>query len=142
MPQLVGMSCVVCGKRVSSELDARFCRSCGYPVHDACAVPPPEPGPARRCRTCGASSLVADRLVRERDEQEDAWRRAAPPPPPHDIDRYLAVYRAGTFFLGAFIGVVASIILFSQGEPAGIAALAGAIGFTFFGVLIYRGRPR
>ena len=50
MSQLVGRNCVRCGDRIPSELDARFCRACGSPVHDRCAVPADGVG----CSGCGA----------------------------------------------------------------------------------------
>jgi hypothetical protein len=36
MQQLVGQSCVLCGRRITSELDARFCPVCKKPIHDGC----------------------------------------------------------------------------------------------------------
>ena len=51
MSQLVGQNCVRCGERIPSELDARFCRTCGSPVHDRCARPSVEAG----CPACGAA---------------------------------------------------------------------------------------
>jgi hypothetical protein len=52
MPQLVGTNCAICRARISNELDARFCRECGHPRHDACARPPEQPTGAH-CRECG-----------------------------------------------------------------------------------------
>lgn len=49
--QLVGQNCVHCGERISCELDGRFCRSCGSPIHDKCT----RPGNATGCSTCGAA---------------------------------------------------------------------------------------
>jgi len=48
--QLVGQNCARCGEGVRSELDARFCRQCGSPVHDHCMTPANGEG----CPTCGA----------------------------------------------------------------------------------------
>ena len=56
--QLVGKNCIRCGERVSGELDSRFCRECGWPVHDRCAVPA-EGG----CPLCGAGVLPVNRTV-------------------------------------------------------------------------------
>jgi hypothetical protein len=49
--QLVGMNCVRCGERIPDELDSRFCRGCGWPVHNRCAVSA-EGG----CTECGAGA--------------------------------------------------------------------------------------
>lgn len=54
MPQLVGANCVLCRERISNELDARFCRACGYPRHDRCAHPPEQPAETL-CNECGAT---------------------------------------------------------------------------------------
>lgn len=57
MQQLVGHDCIHCGKRISCEPEARFCRVCGNAVHNACM----RPGPAEEWRTicvqCGASRI-------------------------------------------------------------------------------------
>jgi len=53
--QLVGQNCVRCAGRIPHELDSRFCRGCGSPVHDRCAVPAPSGG----CPVCGAGASAA-----------------------------------------------------------------------------------
>lgn len=55
-PQLVGQTCVHCGKRIPSEIDGRFCETCGAPAHDACL----RPGAGTGCRTCGAAAGAAE----------------------------------------------------------------------------------
>jgi hypothetical protein len=57
MPQLVGQNCVHCGQRIAGELDARFCRGCGAPVHDRCA----RPGMGSGCPQCGAVVPMSSR---------------------------------------------------------------------------------
>jgi hypothetical protein len=49
---LVGRNCALCGERVSNELDARYCRGCGSPVHDRCA----RPGAGNGCPVCGVTA--------------------------------------------------------------------------------------
>lgn len=55
MRQLVGLSCVVCGKAVTSILEGRFCRSCSCPVHNQCARLAVERGIVAGCSDCGAT---------------------------------------------------------------------------------------
>lgn len=50
--QLVGQNCVRCGQRIPDDLDSRFCRGCGSPVDDRCAVPAEGGG----CPVCGAGT--------------------------------------------------------------------------------------
>jgi hypothetical protein len=54
-PQLVGQKCARCGERISCDLDGRFCRACGAPVHDQCARPGEGPG----CPACGSAAATA-----------------------------------------------------------------------------------
>lgn len=54
--QLVGTNCVRCGQRISNELDSGFCRGCGWPIHNRCAVPA-EGG----CPLCGAGAPPSQR---------------------------------------------------------------------------------
>lgn len=63
MPQLVGRDCARCWERIPSEIDGRFCRKCGSPVHDRCAHPVGD----SECPECG----VTPRRI------EDARRRFA-----------------------------------------------------------------
>jgi hypothetical protein len=49
--QLVGQNCALCGERISNELDARYCPTCGSPVHDRCA----RTGASTGCPECGAT---------------------------------------------------------------------------------------
>jgi len=61
--QLVGQKCVLCGERISSIVEGRFCSACDASVHDKCAAPSMEGG---RCSTCGApAAFVAQALKRE-----------------------------------------------------------------------------
>lgn len=53
-PQLVGRSCALCRERISNELDSRYCRGCGSPVHDRCARPNTGTG----CPVCGVAATV------------------------------------------------------------------------------------
>src|SRR5262249_39998084 len=51
MEQLVGYACVVCGQRIDSIVEGRFCEVCGSPVHTGCVKPDgPAPG---ACAGCG-----------------------------------------------------------------------------------------
>src|SRR5262245_44369460 len=51
MQQLVGRACVVCGQRIGSVVEGRFCPTCGNAVHNGCV----EPGSAApdKCPDCG-----------------------------------------------------------------------------------------
>jgi hypothetical protein len=53
--QLVGLNCVLCGERIPSTLDGRFCEGCQSPVHNDCV----RPGSKCCCGTCGATTAVA-----------------------------------------------------------------------------------
>jgi len=51
MEQLVGYACVVCGQRIDSIVEGRFCEVCGSPVHNGCVKPDgTAPG---ACAGCG-----------------------------------------------------------------------------------------
>lgn len=90
MRQLVDLSCALCGGRIGSVIDGRFCESCGCPVHMKCDSPAPatEQGPS--CPACSARSALAEReqqLHREHAEQrkglvskEEAEREGYTPP--------------------------------------------------------------
>ena len=67
MRQLVNTACVVCGERIKSVIDARFCDGCRCPVHDGCVKPSGDDG---SCATCGAAAtrVEADRAVRQPDD--------------------------------------------------------------------------
>jgi hypothetical protein len=64
--QLVGQACAACKGRIGSELDARFCPSCGCPVHDNCRGAATEPG---GCPACGAPAAEVERWRGAADEQ-------------------------------------------------------------------------
>jgi hypothetical protein len=87
LPQLVGMQCAVCTKRVGSEIDGRFCEVCGNPVHNRCATHPA--GPALNddilsvaaeaiCSRCGAcphtqmAQMMRQLFIRQRIRVEVA----------------------------------------------------------------------
>lgn len=55
MAQLVGCNCVLCGERIASELDGRFCNQCGQPVHTRC-IRSPSPFAEYGCAECGIDS--------------------------------------------------------------------------------------
>lgn len=47
--QLVGQICTICERRISSDLDGRFCKGCASPVHNRCV----RPGSGTGCPSCG-----------------------------------------------------------------------------------------
>lgn len=49
--QLVGETCLVCSKRVSSVIDGRICSECGCAVHSPCMLPGTMDDD--HCSTCG-----------------------------------------------------------------------------------------
>jgi hypothetical protein len=55
--QLVGQTCTLCATRISCDLDGRFCKACGSPVHDACVWPSNGTG----CPTCGTAAPAQTR---------------------------------------------------------------------------------
>jgi hypothetical protein len=72
--QLVGQNCVICGNRIGSELDARFCTTCRSPVHTACtAERPPADG---ACPTCRAPAAAVERSNRAAAEEAAVTARS------------------------------------------------------------------
>jgi hypothetical protein len=73
--QLVGQSCGVCGCRIRDELGARFCSTCGCPVHHSCSR---EQTPAieGRCPLCG-SGLDHPVAVAVRQQKAEVARAEA-----------------------------------------------------------------
>jgi hypothetical protein len=61
MEQLVGCCCVLCEVPIASELEGRFCDSCGNPVHRACEAKPEALG-GGFCAECGANLADAVRM--------------------------------------------------------------------------------
>ncbi|HEX4613358.1 MAG TPA: hypothetical protein VH092_34555 [Urbifossiella sp.] len=51
--QLVGQNCALCGGRISSAFDSRYCQACRAPVHVLCT----RPGEGNGCPTCGAPAV-------------------------------------------------------------------------------------
>lgn len=83
MRQLVGLSCVLCGKSIGSIVDGRFCQSCGCPIHAKCARSLPGGDPAQGCAACGAKADVVQRektLHREEERQHQAEAGGLAPP--------------------------------------------------------------
>jgi hypothetical protein len=69
MPQLVGLECVVCGQRIGSIIDGKFCDGCGNPIHAACRITSPAAESAS-CPQCGCNP--ATQIAREvRQERKD-----------------------------------------------------------------------
>ena len=52
MPQLVGTRRVLCGKRVDSILEGKFCGGCRSPVHHHCMKPGGQPAGGEGCPVC------------------------------------------------------------------------------------------
>jgi hypothetical protein len=50
MTQLVNSSCGVCGERISSIIEGRFCEECGGAVHSGYARAPATPAPGKYAR--------------------------------------------------------------------------------------------
>jgi hypothetical protein len=112
MRQLVGQNCAVCGNRIGSVVDGRFCEGCGNPVHDNCSKPAPEPvsndellsvADQQFCPRCGAipQTVVAVEVRNERL----AHRAAAEIAPLADAARPYRTWRAVSRLFGLF-GVV------------------------------------
>jgi hypothetical protein len=76
MEQLVGCTCVVCGQRISSILEGRFCSACGNALHHDCGKPVDAPADPGRCPDCGGqrSNPAAQRVQFERAQQAGAMR--------------------------------------------------------------------
>ncbi|MBN9523904.1 hypothetical protein J0H58_36240 [bacterium] len=77
-PQLVGQRCTHCDERISSDLDGRYCRTCGCPAHTECAR---DAAPAAdACTACRTPAAV----LRDREAQRQAVlaRLPADRPPP------------------------------------------------------------
>ncbi len=80
MAQLVGRNCVHCGGRISNDLDSRFCRGCGSPVHDRCV----RPSGGKACPVCGAARPPAPAPAHRFDprgvriSRARGWRVAGP----------------------------------------------------------------
>jgi hypothetical protein len=78
MRQLVGLSCVLCGERIGSIIDGRFCESCGCPIHNKCVRPTGDADRDSRCATCGANREHATREQALHQEHQ-SLRGDAPP---------------------------------------------------------------
>lgn len=74
MEQLVGCACAVCGERIGSILDSRFCSTCGNAVHHACARPADASARPDHCSVCGCdrSNPTARRVQFERTQPPGA----------------------------------------------------------------------
>ena len=58
LPQLVGLPCVGCGKKIWSIAEGRFCTACGNPVHSAC-LGKTTSASELVCGTCGGNTASA-----------------------------------------------------------------------------------
>jgi hypothetical protein len=76
LPQLVGLSCVVCQKEIGAAFEGTFCPECGNPAHRSCLDSPRAEVAEGRCPGCGGDPLnpVAVEVSRE-------WGRPTPRPP-------------------------------------------------------------
>lgn len=95
MMQLVGQNCVRCGERIPNDLEARFCQTCGSPVHDRCARPSGEAG----CPVCGAS--VSQAQLDQHNPPVEEWQLLSP-----DTVEALSQYVAGQLRRGVDLGTV------------------------------------
>src|SRR5438045_2728337 len=59
-PQLVGLDCVLCRKRIESIVDGTFCGRCGCPVHNSCALAAVERAQEGACPICGAAPAAVE----------------------------------------------------------------------------------
>jgi hypothetical protein len=69
MQQLVGQSCKLCGGRIGSILEGRYCRDCRSPVHNACAQGSPKQPGEGRCPACGSDAPPAPETPQEARER-------------------------------------------------------------------------
>ncbi len=74
MRQLVGLSCVLCGREIGSIVEGRFCPACGCPVHKNCAGRAADDRTAEGCPTCGAKP--ADVRREEKHERQEVRQNA------------------------------------------------------------------
>ena len=75
MRQLVGQLCVICGKKIGSIVDGRFCSECGCPIHGKCAQPGATADETVRCPVCGAqkADMEREQALHHRDAEETRW---------------------------------------------------------------------
>jgi hypothetical protein len=149
MAQLVGMSCTHCGGRISSELDAAFCPTCGQPCHTACKRTP-GPEVADRCTACGAPFDALTRARREAERVEA--KRAATPRPLNLLGAARGarrLYKLGRFLLVGVLLILLGVLMVAEpdlrddsrrvstgdiarGGTLGVAGVAvGLIGWWF-----------
>src|SRR5262249_59898956 len=79
--QLVGQSCGLCGNRIPSDLDGRFCAGCGAAIHTRC-VPDPIPNDPASCPQCGVRRplpAVDPEVARATDAQQKLLLRVLLP---------------------------------------------------------------
>jgi hypothetical protein len=67
MAQLVGLDCQLCGKRIGSELNARFCTSCRAAIHNDCVASEVSITQGH-CKTCGVD-LKKARISGNREKE-------------------------------------------------------------------------
>ena len=82
MPQLVNSFCSVCGQRISSVLDARFCEEHARPVHNACRNSGSPDTKSTICSVCGCDltqAYVAECHVEKAGNGELDTPQAPPP---------------------------------------------------------------
>jgi hypothetical protein len=139
MRQLVGQNCVHCQARISSDLDGRFCRACGCPVHKECAIPRKGQG----CETCGASA--ADAASNAAGAAHDA-KELATAPKPWDAPGHapftgtlheLRLYRRCYLGLSLCLGGMVYIVTFPGRDDGGAGIMIGAVTLLIGGLLLY-----
>jgi hypothetical protein len=64
--QLVGQRCTLCQQRISTDLDGRFCRACGCPVHTDCVPAAGATPGGDGCPSCHTPAAVLRELAGQR----------------------------------------------------------------------------
>src|SRR5262245_51400138 len=115
MRQIVGLRCTICGKRISSIIEADFCPECHSPVHNNCAAE--KISALESCAKCGSPRALAEASRRDTARRHSlSWSKRY-------IGGWYLVIQGMLFFLP---GVWVTIISF---ESSLWIIWYGAIGF-------------
>ena len=128
LPQLVGMSCAVCGQRIGSTIDGRFCGGCGNPVHDRCSSDAALPASnddllsaddVAECPRCGAgTSRPVAVEVRRITLQQRVVAEIAPLQRTAELSLWWRFYGRLATLLGVVVTITGIGVFYAAPDPA------------------------
>jgi hypothetical protein len=144
MRQLVGLTCVICGKKIGSVTLGRFCPECGCPVHNNCMIGGQGDLAEPACSRCGAKSesILREKALHEQHRKETGVEVSGTP-----AEAPMVRHRTGMLLRllvgGMVCGVGGLIFAFvaAFNEPpswwgAGGCLVVAVLGFTLVGIAI------